>query len=408
MSNQKNVIRALIACGFLAFAVSVGGCAGTPRLAVPEALASKVTVSGGLQGIRYWGDVPPKNFKALATEMLLQKLASGDQSYKRGGTPHVKVLILSGGGDNGAYGAGLMNGWTARGTRPKFDIVTGVSTGALIGPFAFLGSKYDAKLKKIYTAYTAKDYYTAQPLNGLLGGSSLADNHPMFQLITRYADKKMIDEIAHEHNKGRRFLVQTTNLDAQRPVIWDMGAIANYKTKGARDLFRRVLLASAAIPAIFPPVHIKVQVDGKYYEEMHVDGGTVSQQAGLSAWTLSTVDVARKRKLKPRRTIYIVRNNTVGPEWLSVDNNTLKIMARATSTTIKYQGNADLYMDYYAIKKRGSDFNVTAIGRDFGVKYVGPFNKEYMSKLYQYGYQKARVGVLWFKNPTRLLQAQIR
>lgn len=386
-------------------AAIVAGCSGAPRLAVPEALASEAKVASGLQDIRYWGDVPPKNFKALAAEIARQRVASGDRSFRRNGAPHVRVLILSGGGDNGAYGAGLLNGWSDRGSRPKFDIVTGVSTGALMGPFAFLGSKYDAQLKEIYTAYKAEDYFTAQPLQGVLGGPSFADNQPMLELITRYADKRMIDEVAREHNRGRRFFVQTTNLDAQRPVIWDMGAIANNRSAKARDLFRRVLLASAAIPAIFPPVQIKVQVGGKFYEEMHVDGGTVSQQAGLSAWTLNTADVFRK--LKPRRTIYIVRNNTVGPEWQNVDNSALKIAARATSTTVKYQGNADLFMDFLAIKQRGADFNVTAIGRDFPLKYVGPFNQQYMTKLYQHGYQKARYGNPWFKTPSKLLQAAI-
>lgn len=403
--NAYKVTWVLAGTGILAAAVS--GCAITPRLAVPEALASEARVSGDLRGIRYWGDAPPTDYKGLVSEIIRQRQTSGDRSFRRGGAPSFSFLILSGGGDAGAYGAGLLNGWTDRGTRPKFDVVTGVSTGALIAPFAFLGSKYDGQLKKVYTAHKAEDYYTAQPLQGILGGPAFADNQPLFQLIVRYANKRLIDEVAREHNKGRRLFVQTTNLDAQRPVIWDMGAIANYRSPRARDLFRRVLLASAAIPLVFPPVKIKVMVGGKFYEEMHVDGGTVSQQAGLSAWTLNTIDVAKRFKLQPRRTTYIVRNNIVGPEWENVDNSAVKIAARAASTTIKYQGNADLYMDFLAAQKRGIDFNATAIGRDFPAKYVGPFNQQYMTKLYQYGYQKARHGRPWFKSPTKLLQAGI-
>ncbi len=376
-------------------------------MAVPEPLVSQARVSDNMENIRYWGDVPPKDFERLVGEIIEQRRASGNRAYRPGARPHVKALVLSGGGDNGAFGAGLLNGWSDRGTRPTFDIVTGVSTGALIGPFAFLGRKYDRQLKKIYTAYGPNDYFTAQPLKGLLGGDAIADSQPLYLLIKKYADKRLIEKIAREHNKGRRFFVQTTNLDAQRPVIWDMGAIANYRSDRSRELFRRVLLASSAIPAIFPPVKIRVKVAGRYYDEMHVDGGTVSQQAGLSSWLLNTSDVMRKHKIKARRTVYIVRNNRVGPEWQSVENNVLKIASRATSTTVKYQGNADLYVDYLASKSRGEDFNATAIGSDFPVKYVGPFNQSYMKKLYAHGYQKARHGNPWFKTPNDLLQAAI-
>lgn len=397
--------QALLAVSCLAVAGT--GCTGLPRNAVPELLTSEAKVAE-FQDIRYWGDVPPPNIEAKVNEIIEQRQASGDRSYRKGGRPNFTILILSGGGDNGAYGAGLLNGWTARGTRPKFDIVTGVSTGALIAPFAFLGPQYDRQLKEMYTSYEPEAFFTATPLKGLLGGTGgLADDRPLYKLITKYADTKLIAAVAREHNKGRRLYVQSTNLDAQRPVIWDMGAIANTDTKRARELFRRVLLASAAIPAVFPPVKITVQVGDKNYEEMHVDGGTVSQQAGLSAWIFNSTDITRKHGLKPRRKMYIVRNNRVGPEWQSVDNNVLKIASRASSTTIKYQGNADLYIDFLAAKERGFDFNATAIGSDFPEKYVGPFNRAYMNKLYDHGYQKARHGDPWFKSPNRLLQAAI-
>ena len=388
----------------IALGVMVAACAGVPRNAVPEHLATTATVPN-LTGIRYWGDEPPSNMADGVREIIRQRRAAGSRRYKRGGKPRINILVLSGGGDNGAYGAGLLNGWSVKGTRPQFDIVTGVSTGALTAPFAFLGSDYDRALTEVYTSYAAGDYFTPRPLQGLLGGSSLADVAPLYRLISYYANDALIDAVAREHRKGRRLFVQTTNLDAQRPVIWDMGAIASYRSTYARELFRRVLLASASVPAIFPPVQIRVRADGRDFEEMHVDGGTVSQQAGLSAWIFRTHDLVRASGLRPVRTIYIVRNNTVSPEWQSVDNNVLKIAARASSTTIKYQGNADLYMDYLAARERGAHFRATAIGDDFGVKYVGPFDRKYMNQLYRYGYAKARHGNPWQNTPTRLLEA---
>jgi hypothetical protein len=375
-----------------------------PRNAVPEHLGSMATVPR-LSGIRAWGDVPPKHLTGTVHEIIRQRKVAGDQTYARGGRPRINILVLSGGADNGAYGAGLLNGWSDKGTRPAFDIVTGVSTGALIAPFAFLGSRYDPALKNVYTAYDAGAYFQARPLQGLLGGTALADVAPLYGLISAYANDALIAAVAREHRKGRRLFVQTTNLDAQRPVIWDMGAIAGHRSPRARELFRRILLASASVPAIFPPVQIRVRAQGRDYEEMHVDGGTVSQQAGLSGWIFRTHDLLRKNGLHPVRTIYIVRNNTVSPEWQSVDNNVLKIAARASSTAIKYQGNADLYMDYLAARERGARFRATAIGNDFAVKYTGPFDRRYMNQLYRYGYTKARYGNPWQNSPTRLLQA---
>jgi hypothetical protein len=402
---QSNPIQsAAVACAMISIAVATTGCSGAPRNAVPEHLSSSATVPN-FNGIRYWGDDPPANMNDEVRKIIRQRRASGDPGYQRGGRPRINILILSGGADNGAYGAGLLNGWSDRGTRPRFDIVTGVSTGALTAPFAFLGSGYDRALKEVYTRYEAADYFDARPLQGLLGGTSLADVAPLYGLISHYANDALIEAVAREHQKGRRLFVQTTNLDAQRPVIWDMGAIAGYRSAEARELFRRVLLASASVPAIFPPVQIRVRADGRDYEEMHVDGGTVSQQAGLSDWIFRTQDFIKTNGLRPDRTIYIVRNNTVSPEWQSVDNNVLKIAARASSTTIKYQGNAGLYMDYLAARERGARFRATAIGDDFGVKYVGPFNRDYMNKLYSYGYAKARHGNPWQDSPTRLLQA---
>ena len=230
-------------------------------------------------------------------------------------------------------------------------------------------------------------------------GNALTDNHPFAELIAKYADAELLRAIARAHRKGRRLFVQTTNLDAQRPVIWDMGAIADSGAPKALHLFRQILRASASIPALFPPVEINVEAAGEYYQEMHVDGGTVSEQTALSAWLFGARGGFKIHELQPRLTMYVVRNSTFAPEWQNVENRTLAIAQRAAQTVLKYQGIADLYVAYDAARERDFDFNLTGIGTDFRVKYVGPFNKAYMNKLFDYGYDKGRTGPLWMKTP---------
>jgi predicted acylesterase/phospholipase RssA len=170
-----------------------------------------------------------------------------------------------------------MNGWTAVGTRPTFKMVTGVSTGELIAPFAFLGSDYDAQLREVYTTMTPDKVFRMRGLTAALFDDAMADTGPLAEIIAKYADQKMFDAIAAEYKKGRLLMIGTTDLDAQRPVIWNIGAIAASGHPGALDLFRKILRASAAIPGAFQPVLIDVELDGKKYQELHVDGGAIAQ-----------------------------------------------------------------------------------------------------------------------------------
>jgi hypothetical protein len=202
------------------------GCASLPRDPVPPAYADKAVVIEGAQ-VRYWGDREPANFRALASEKWAQVQATRPSLLRKGTRPRVDFLAISGGGSDGAFGAGLLVGWTARGDRPEFDIVTGISAGALTAPFAFLGPKYDPALKAVYTTYSTDQLVTKQPIRGLLGGDALASNAPLARVIASYVTEEFMKEIAHEHARGRRLLIGTTNLDAQRPVIWDMGKIAS-------------------------------------------------------------------------------------------------------------------------------------------------------------------------------------
>ena len=230
-----------------------------------------------MPGVRYMagGDVPELLREAhLSVQREMEYLAK--QGHK-GPLPPAVFVAISGGGDNGAFTAGLMNAWTATGTRPEFKLVTGISTGALIAPFAFLGPKYDATLKEVYTTISPKDVLAPRGfITGVLS-DAMADNSPLLKLTRKSVNEELLKEIAAEYAKGRLLLVATADIDARRAIIWNMGKIASYGGPKALDLFVNVMIASASIPGGFPPMMIDVEVDGKPYQEMHVDGGIMAQ-----------------------------------------------------------------------------------------------------------------------------------
>jgi len=384
-----------------AVALSLAACASLPRNPVPLAMENEATVVGmGGENIRFWGDVPPPNVDAMAKEKWAQVRASGRKLPRENGRPVVSFLAISGGGADGAFGAGVLAGWTARGNRPEFDLVTGVSTGALTAPFAFLGPRYDDALKKVFTESTTSDIAIARPVRGLLGGESLASNAPLAKVVAFYVNDAFLKEVAAEYMKGRRLLIGTTNLDAQRPVVWDMGKIAASGHPEAVELFRKILLASAAIPAVFPPGFVEVAANGTVYEEMHVDGGATREVFLLPTQILAK-NVDATLNVKPIRRSYIIRNGRVGPEWKAVKPRTLSIAGRSISTLIKNQGIGDLYELYAFTKRNGMDYNLIYIPSNFADTSTQAFDPVYMTKLYDLGYQMASNGNSWKKVPPR-------
>jgi len=254
------------------------GC-GTVRARhpLPPVLQDEARVVG-MPDVRGYADSPDDSMYKSAVDSIRQELAA--QPGKPAGvfaTPTVDILALSGGGADGAFGAGLLCGWTEHGDRPQFKLVTGISTGSLIAPFAFLGPEYDAKLKEVYTTISTKNIYRVRSLLKMLRSDSITDTWPLAELAAKSMDDDMLRAIAREHQKGRRLFVGTTNLDAQRLTIWDMGAIASVGTPEAYKLFRRILLASASIPVMFPPIYLEVEKAGNKFDEVHVDGGVVAE-----------------------------------------------------------------------------------------------------------------------------------
>jgi predicted acylesterase/phospholipase RssA len=391
------VVWALLVAGALA------GCASAiARNPVPAALESQAEVVGmGASPIRFWGDQLPPNADAMVKEKWAQVRANRPEMLKAGRRPVVNFLALSGGGSDGAFGAGVLCGWTASGKRPEFDLVTGVSTGALTAPFAFLGPKYDEALKTVFTTSTTQDIAIAQPVRGLLGGDSLASNAPLARVVAHYVNEGFLQEVATEHRKGRRLLIGTTNLDAERPVIWDMGQIAVSGRPESLELFRKVLLASAAIPAVFPPGFVKVAAEGGVYDEMHVDGGA-TREVFLVPTQFMAKKVDGNLGINHARRAYIIRNGRVDPEYKPVKPKTLSIAGRAVSSLIKSQGVGDLYELFVFAKKNGIDYNLAYIPGDFVDTSTQAFDPVYMGKLFNLGYQLAEAGYPWKKLPPRM------
>lgn len=295
------------------------GCATVRgRHPVPQVLQDEARVAG-MPDVRGYADSPDDSMYKSAVESLRQELAA--QPGKPAGvfmTDTVDILALSGGGADGAFGAGLLCGWTKHGDRPRFKLVTGISTGSLIAPFAFLGTEYDQPLKEVYTTITTNNIYRLRSLLKMLRSDSLADTWPLAELAARAMDDQMLRAVGEEHQKGRRLFVGTTNLDAQRLTIWDMGAIASIGTPEAFKLFRRILLASAAIPVMFPPIYLEVEANGNKYDEVHVDGGAVAEVITyeFTFRPMAVKDTVRGKDAKPRPgRMYIVRNSKTKAEW---------------------------------------------------------------------------------------------
>ena len=238
--------------------------------------------------------------------------------------PPAIFLAISGGGDNGAFGAGLLNGWTAAGNRPQFKLVTGISTGALSAPFAFLGPESDAKLKEFYTTTSTKDIYEERSILALLTNDALNDTRPLWKQLEKHITRDLLDAIAAEYKKGRLLLVATVNLDARYPIIWNLTKIAASSDPKALELFRAVIIASASIPAVFPPVMIEVEVGGQQYQEMHVDGGTMGQ-VFVYPPSMDLKATARKAGIERERKLYIIRNSRLDPAWASVERRVMSI-----------------------------------------------------------------------------------
>jgi predicted acylesterase/phospholipase RssA len=381
----------------LSLLLLVSACSNPTRLdAVPQDQTTLAQIPG-IPNARYFPDTQIDLMAAETVAARQREAASLAETGYRGPLPETDILAVSGGGADGAFGAGLLTGWTQAGTRPTFKLVTGVSTGALIAPFAFLGSSWDPQLTKVYTNIKPNDIFEKRWLSAAIWDDALSDTSPLGKLIAGYVNQDMLDAIAAEYKKGRLLLIGTTDLDSGRPVIWNMGAIASSKQPTAVDLFRKILRASAAIPAAFPPILIDVEVNGKRYQEMHVDGGAVAQMFLYPA-ALAQAEALRGARRRTMRA-WLIRNSRLDPDWVSVQRSTMDIAQEAIATMIQYGGMNDINRIYLTTVRDHIDFNLAYIGSDFTLKAKENFDPVYMRALYDYAFTRARNGYPWAKRP---------
>lgn len=307
----------------------------------------------------------------------------------------LNILALSGGGQHGAYGAGVLNGWTASGQRPDFDIVTGISTGSLIAPFAFLGSEYDARLKRFYTQTTTRDVARLDVAGAIFGRGFLGKTTPLRAAIERELTDDLITEIGAEHRKGRRLLVGTTNIDAERPVLWDIGQLAQIETPQARALIRDVILASAAIPVVFPPITIEVTDGDIRREELHVDGG-LTREVFVYPSGLPMGRMLRQTGLSGRdNTIWLIHNKTLEPSFEPLNGNATAVASRAFEMLIRSQSIGNIESILSLAKRDGLGANITYIPREFAIKPEEPFDRDYMNALFAVGHAAGSASEGW-------------
>lgn len=350
---------------------------------------------------RFWGDDAPQNLDLFLKKqaVILKKRFPQAINSNSSNAPMYGFLAISGGGANGAFGAGLLAGWTESGKRPKFEVVTGVSTGAIIAPFAFLGSEYDEKIIELYSTVSRRDIFRKRSaLFALLFRSALTDTKPLRKLIDQHITPDLVAKIAKQDKLQRKLFIMTTQLDALRPVVWDIGAIASRRGQKGVELIKRIILASTAIPAFFPPVPIEWESNGKIFTELHVDGA-VSRTVFAYPAQVNAQKINNKLGLKFRRNIFVIQNSNVQTEYEPMSAKLSKIAERAMSGMLMNQANSNVEQIYYLAKRDGIEFNMIAIPNDFQADKMNEFDPAYMKKLLELGRKIGRGGNFWKHKP---------
>jgi predicted acylesterase/phospholipase RssA len=321
----------------------------------------------------------------------------------RDGAREYALLACSGGGSNGAFGAGLLCGWTKHGTRPDFKVVTGVSTGSLQAVLAFLGPKYDQDLEEIFTRFGGDEIYTRKSKLATLFGDSMYDQSGLKTLIDRYATAELLADVAARHARGHRLYVGTTNTDTAEFIMWDLGGIASSGRDDALDHFRNILLASCSIPVLFEPVYFEVEAGGRTYHEMHVDGSAFAQ-IFFRGVLVDFDDAIEDMNLGPWPEIdlFVIRNGRLDdPESRrNVPASTVSIASRTIEGLFKLTLDASLFRMYVLAERKGIRFKLASIPADAGVD-LDPveFDKVAMKRLFDIGFALGEQGASWMEVP---------
>jgi len=341
------------------------------------------TLPGFQETVRYVAD-------SQATYRMRSERVRGRLHEAIGERP-LNMLALSGGGSGGSFGAGVLVGWSRQGTRPQFDIVTGVSVGALYAPYAFLGSSWDDQLVQAFPR-SRLEHLLQRSLLTTLFGASLYRGKPLHDLVDRCVTAQLLQAVARESSNGRMLLVATTDLDKQATVIWDLGAIARQGDDHARQLFRDILIAAASIPGIFPPVMIQVQRAGSTFEEMHVDAATTDSLLVAPEAALFSMESARWLR---GDNLYLIINGQLGATHQTTQLGTLPIIKRGLAALAHSAVRSDFALTYGFAVRNEMNVHVAYIPDQY--PYEGPldFHYEHVRALFDYAEQCAASGELW-------------
>ena len=324
----------------------------------------QAAVIPGIADARVWGD-SEKEFSRLLPQ------ASGPW------------LAISGGGSDGAYGAGVLTGWTEAGTRPEFAAVTGASIGSLLAPFAFIGPRYDEEVRKTFTLISAADIFEDRKTR-----DSLFDHWPLKRQVETRVTPQLLADVAAEHARGRRLFVATTNLDAGRRVVWNMGAIAARGDDMALKLFRDVLLASCSIPGFFSPVGIEVEANGKKFEELHSDGTITAPFFVVPESMLGVGSTSRP----PLDQLYLIINSRLGHDFGMPDRSIHGVLGRSIAVALTSAMRSGLLLISGGARRHGFGLRIARVADSFSHPQRGAFDGAYMRALYAHGVASGKNG----------------
>lgn len=395
----RSLVPLVMAVAVLAGCTTVISRSPAPESALNSLAPYGIVSEEGLP-LRLWGDTidvaDPEHIEDKYKARVQGRFAD---AIARGETIQRTAIAFSGGGPDGAYGAGLINGWTARGDRPVFHVASGISTGAIIALFTFLGPDYDDEMTEVYTTYETDDLLTPTLFSGLTGGSAVSDTRKYRRLIEDYVDDEVIARLASAAQEGRILLVGTTNLDAARPVTWNLTRIAATGHPDARELIIDVIQASSAIPAAFPPVLVPVEdSEGRRFDEMHVDGGA-TQQVTLYSPSIPIKRIEDEIGLSAERDLYVVMNNKLKKPYAPVRPRLLSIAGASASSLLGGSGTSDIYKLFAIAQRDDIDMNVLWIPKDFNEEPEEVFDPVYMKALYDLGYEHGVAGDRWSPYP---------
>ena len=336
--------------------------------------------------LRIWASEAP-DFLYSADDQTTPITVSGDQ---------LNILALSGGGANGAFGAGILIGLEESGQLKDYSIVTGISAGALMAPFVFIGGDALSKMKEVMLNINDKSVLGKKNFLNTVFKDAFTDGEHLYQFIAEAFPEPMIEQIATQHRSGKRLFIGTTHFDSGELVIWNVGAIANSEMPNKSELIYKVLAASASIPGVFPPQFINVEHEGVIFEELHVDGG-LATQVFFNPSNFDYQQISDSLGLETSPQLDIIRNGSLKAPYHSLRDKGLDLVAKSVSSLTLAQTRGDLYRMKYICEINNIDMQFTYMEHDFSYakRTKDMFDEHYLLTIYKYGYHKATRGKPW-------------